>query len=377
MEGQSHGHAELRGPSCRGGGGGRELWTTTAFQAGGTSLTSLKHSAGFVLWWCVLSAVLCVAIWNQRQRHQEAGGCRLSHHRGRGLRSQEGVAQHQGYQWSKGWQDSGKERLQTPHWALSVLLLILLLPSAPAFLSCSPDSSSPSIIFYSLPPLVPPSPPLPPFLCLLLSHILLLFFLLLFSSSSFSLLFQLFFLLLLCHILLFLNFFFLSSSSSTSLPSLQSSSPPGVLSITFSSYCLPSFYSPFSYHPSAPPPLGLLSIIFSSSSDWGCQTGADGFHYGHGVPPEESWDHPGHHWLQGAGQAPAGSVSAGFKCCVFSFSVSQNQCYGTPCRWDRNGLHHRDVWWISHGEDSAVSHAGRHLSGRVLVLMLLITKYHC
>lgn len=65
---------------------------------------------GFLSRWINAPLSLVSAMWNQRQWHQEVGGRRFPHHRGCGLRTQEGAAQHQGHQWGQGRQDSSKRQ---------------------------------------------------------------------------------------------------------------------------------------------------------------------------------------------------------------------------------------------------------------------------
>lgn len=111
--------------------------------------------------------------------------------------------------------------------------------------------------------------------------------------------------------------------------------------------------------------------FLSSLSDRSCQTSADGIHHSYRVPPEESRDHPDLHRLQGAGQTPAGLVHHMIVVC---YCMQEDSVHHRPgravtclssCRWHRDGLHHRDVWRVSHRKDTAVPHTSCHLSGRV------------
>lgn len=116
-------------------------------------------------------------------------------------------------------------------------------------------------------------------------------------------------------------------------------------------------------------------VCFSSLSGWSCQTCTHGFHHSYWVPPEESRDHPDLHRLQGARQAPAGFVYPVFirrfpvvNSCSKNCNRRQESCFyraRSSHRWDRDGLHHWNVWRVPNGENPAVPHARCHLSGRV------------
>lgn len=56
----------------------------------------LRPSNNLLVLCCQVEPICCVcaAMWDQQQRHQEAGGRWLSHHRGSGLCSKEGAAKH-------------------------------------------------------------------------------------------------------------------------------------------------------------------------------------------------------------------------------------------------------------------------------------------
>lgn len=75
------------------------------------TLSPSEFMRGFSL----VSMSLCAAMWSQCQWHQKAGGGRFPHHRGGGLHTQEGAAQHQRHQWGQSWQNpSKKQRLDCP-----------------------------------------------------------------------------------------------------------------------------------------------------------------------------------------------------------------------------------------------------------------------
>lgn len=67
------------------------------------SVYFLSFPTYFCFIWC-----LHPAMWYKLKWHKKTGGCRVPHHWGCGLCTQEGAAQHQGHQWGQSWQDSGK-----------------------------------------------------------------------------------------------------------------------------------------------------------------------------------------------------------------------------------------------------------------------------